>query len=82
MTNREYFNQKKEVFYNKVGDFFEKYLNLIYLFCLVLDILLLVTVLKIGSLFLLFFIPWTFFCIGLTGLMIELWLDKEYKERE
>ena len=72
MTNREYFEQKKEVFFYKLGGWFEKHLNFIYLFCLVLDVLL----------FLFLFIPWTIFCFGFSWAMVELWLDKEHKESE
>ena len=82
MTNREYFEQKKEAFYNKLGDWFEKHLNLIYLSCLVLDVIMFITVLKEGSVFLSLFIPWTIFCFGFTWAMVELWLDKEHKEKE
>ena len=81
MTNREYFEQKKEAFYNKLGDWFEKHLNLIYLSCLVLDVIMFITVLKVGSVFLLLFIPWTTFCFGFTWAMVELWLDKDHKEK-
>ena len=90
MTNREYFKQKKKAFYNKLGDWFnkhlgdwfDKHLNFIYLFCLVLDVLLFITVLKIDCLFLPLFIPWTLFCFGFSWAMVELWLDKEHKESE
>ena len=80
MTNREYFEQKKEVFFDKLGGWFEKHLNFIYLFCLVLDVLLFITVLKVDCLFLFLFIPWTLFCFGFSWAMVELWLDKEHKE--
>ena len=81
MTNREYFEQKKEAFFDKVGDWFEKHLNFIYLSCLVLDILLFVCVWKLGSIFLVLLIPWTIFCLGFTWALVELWLDKEHKEK-
>ena len=81
MTNREYFEQKKEAFFNKVGDWFEKHLNFIYLSCLALDALLFVIVCKVSALFLVLFIPWTIFCLGFTWAMVELWLDKEHKEK-
>ena len=80
MTNREYFEQKKEAFYNQLGGWFEKHLIFIYLFCLALDVILFITVLKVGCLFLVLFIPWTVFCFGFTWAMFELWLDKEHKE--
>lgn len=82
MTNREYFEQKKEAFFDKLGGWFQKHLKFIYLFCLILDVLLFVSVLTIGCLFLVLFIPWTLFCFGFTWAMIELWLDKEHKESE
>lgn len=82
MTNREYFEQKKEAFYNKLGDWFEKHLNLIYLSCLVLDIIMFITVWKLDIVFLFLFIPWSIFCFGFTWDMVELWLDKEHKESE
>ncbi len=82
MTNREYFEQKKEAFYSKLDVWFDKHFNFIYLFSLVIDVLLFVCVWKVNSLFLTIFIPWTIFCIGFTLAMIELWLDKEHKESE
>ena len=81
MTNREYFEQKKEAFFNKVGDWFEKHLYFIYLSCLVLDVLLFVIVCKVSALCLVLFIPWTIFTTGFTIGMFELWLDKEHKEK-
>lgn len=80
MTNREYFEQKKEAFFNKVGDWFVKHLYSIYLFCLALDVLLFISVCKVTAVFLLLFIPWTIFCIGFSIALISLWIDKEHKE--
>ena len=82
MTNREYFEQKKEAFCNKLGNWFEKHINFVYLSCLALDIILFITVLKVHIMFLALFIPCTIFCIGFTWAMVELWLDKEHKESE
>ena len=82
MTNREYFEQKKKAFFNKVGDWFDKHLKAIYLFVLALDVIIFITVLKVHIMFLALFIPWTIFCIGFTWAMVELWLDKEHKEIE
>ena len=81
MTNREYFEQKKEAFFDKLDVWFIKHLNFIYLSCLVLDVLLFVFVLKVNLLFLGLFIPWTAFSFGFSWAMVELWLDKEHKEK-
>ena len=81
MTNREYFEQKREAFYKKLSDWFDKHLNFIYLSSLVIDILLFVCVWKLNNIFLAPFIPWTIFCLGFTWAMVELWLDKEHKEK-
>ena len=82
MTNREYLEQKKEAVYKKLDDWFTKHLKAIYLFVLVLDVIIFITVLKVHIMFLVLFIPWTIFCIGFTWAMVELWLDKEHKESE
>ena len=82
MTNREYFEQKKEAFFDKLDVWFVKHLNFIYLSCLVLDVLLFVCVCKVNFLFLFLFIPFTLFCFGFTWAMVEIWLDKEHKERK
>jgi hypothetical protein len=82
MTDREYFEQKKEAFYNKIGDWFDKHLNFIYLFCLVVEVLSFVCVWKLNIMFLVLLIPWTLFCFGFTWGMVELWLDKEHKENK
>lgn len=81
MTNREYLNQKKEAFYNKLEVWYEKRINFIYLSCLLLDILLFVIVCKVSSAYLALLIPWTFFCLLFTYITVELWLDKEHKEK-
>lgn len=80
MTNREYFNQKKEAFYNKIDVWFTKHINSIYLSCLVIDVLLFVCVWKLNNIFLALFIPCTIFNVGFTLAMFEIWLDKEHKE--
>lgn len=82
MTNREYFNQKSEVFFDKLFTLLKKYLKPLYSFCLVLEVLLFIAVLKVDSIFMLLFIPSTIFCIEFTSIMVELWLDKEHKEIE
>ncbi len=80
MTNREYFEQKKEVFYKKINDFWEKHLNLFYICCLIIDVVLFVAVCKVSVVFLALLIPVTIFNIGFTVEMFEEWLDKEHKE--
>ena len=80
MTNREYLEQKKEAFYQKLSDIFEKYITFIYAGCLVIDIVLLFAVCKVSAAFLALFIPCTIFNIGFTLAMFEIWLDKEHKE--
>ena len=82
MTNREYFKQKKEAFFDKLSNWFVKYLIYIYLSFLVLDVLLFVCVWKVNCMFLGLFIPWTFYCFVFTWIMVDEWLDKEHKESE
>ena len=82
MTNREYLNQKKEAFYNKLNVWYEKRIGFIYISCLLLDILLFVIVYKVSDAYLALLIPWTLFCLGFTYAMVELWLDKEHKEEK
>ena len=80
MTNREYLENKKEAFYKKISDFLEKHLNLLYICCLIIDVVLFVAVFKVSVAFLVLLIPVTIFNIGFTIGMFEIWLDKEHKE--
>lgn len=81
MTNREYLEQKKEDFFDKLSDWFDKYFKFIYIVCLVLEVLSFVFVLKVSVAFLGIFIPWTILCLGFTFALVELWLDEEHKEK-
>lgn len=80
MTNREYFEQKKEAFFDKLDIIFEKNIKIIYLICLVIEVITFIAVCKVSIGFLALFIPWTLFTVGFTIAMFELWLDKEHKE--
>ena len=80
MTNREYLEQKKEAFYQKLSNIFERYITFIYVGCLVIDIVLFFVVCKLSVGFLALFIPCTIFNVGFTLAMFEIWLDKEHKE--
>ena len=80
MTNREYLEQKKEAFYQKLSNIFERYITFIYVGCLVIDIVLFFAVCKVSVGFLALFIPCTIFNVGFTLAMFEIWLDKEHKE--
>lgn len=82
MTNREYLEQKKETIYKKINDFFEKHLNLFYICCLIIDVVLFIAVCKISVAFLALLIPVTIFNIGFTIGMFEIWLDKEHRKVE
>ena len=82
MTNREYLEQKKEAFYKKIGDWFEKHLNLFYICCLIIDVVLFIAVCKVSVAFLALLIPVTIFNIGFTIGMFEIWLDKEHRKVE
>ena len=82
MTNREYLEQKKEAFYQKLSNILERYINFIYVGCLVIDAVLFFMVCKISVAFLALFIPCTIFNCGFTFVMVEIWLDKERKEKE
>ena len=80
MTNREYLEHKKEAFYQKLSNIFERYITFIYVGCLVIDIVLFFAVCKLSVGFFFFFIPCTIFNVGFTFAMFEIWLDKEHKE--
>ena len=80
MTNREYLEHKKEAFYQKLSNIFERYITFIYVGCLVIDIVLFFAVCKLSVGFLALFIPVTIFNVGFTFAMFEIWLDKEHKE--
>ena len=82
MTNREYFNQKKKAFRNKFNNWFDKHLNFICLFCVMLDVLLFIIALKVDYAILVLFFLWTFFCFNFIHVIFELWLDNEHKEKE
>lgn len=82
MTNREYLENKKEAFYQKIADFLEKHFALLCGVSYILDAVLFICVIKISVAFLALFIPLTIFNIGMTIALIEIWLDKERKESE
>ena len=82
MTNREYLENKKEAFYQKVSDFIEKHYKLLCGILYILDAVLFICVIKISAVFLALFIPFTIFNTGITIGLIEMWLDKERKESE
>ena len=65
----------------KLSNIFERYINFIYIGCLVIDAVLFFAVCKISVAFLALFIPCTFFNFGFTLAMFEFWLDKERKEK-
>ena len=82
MTNREYFEQKKEAFYKKIADVVEKYFSIFCGIMYILDLIAIICVAKIDVVFMALVIPFTFLDIGLTICLIEEWLDKERKENE
>ena len=82
MTNREYLENKKEMFYQKVSDFIEKHYKLLCGILYILNVVLFICVIKISAVFLALFIPLTTFNIGMTIALIDIWLNKEHKERE
>ncbi|MBO7714420.1 MAG: hypothetical protein J6S85_12665 [Methanobrevibacter sp.] len=82
MTNREYLENKKEMFYQKVSDFIDKHFKLLCGILYILDAVLFICVIKISVAFLALFIPLTIFNTAMTFVLIEIWLDKERKESE
>ena len=66
MTNREYLENKKEAFYQKIADFLEKHYKLLYGVFYILDAVLFICVIKISDVFLALFIPLTIFNTGMT----------------
>ena len=82
MTNREYLEQKKEALLDRLNDTFVRNIRLIYIICLLVDVVLFIAVCKVSIGFLALFIPWTIFNFGFSFAMIQLWLDKEHKEKE
>ena len=80
MTNREYLNKKKEVFYKKIDDIFMKYHIVLYVILILTTILLFVLAIKITPVFLALGIPALIVSMGVTIAELELWLDKEHKE--
>ncbi len=82
MTNREYFEQKKEAFYKKIADVLEKHFSIFCGIMYILDLIAIICVVKINVGFIALVIPFTFLDIGLTICLIEMWLDKEHKDVE
>jgi hypothetical protein len=81
MTNREYLNQKKEAFYDKMGDIFEKYYKVFCGILYVAAIAAIICAVNISLKFLAIAIPLMSLDIVITISLIEIWLDKEHKDR-
>lgn len=80
MTNREYLNQKKEAFYDKMGGILEKYYKVFCGILYVTDIAAIICAVKISLKFLAIAFPLTFLDTAITIALIEIWLDKEHKD--